>query len=871
MAMVQRKGIITIKKDIVSTQKTTLANLPVNIVQSNNYLYGYTFWVNGLYIFDLNDNYQKEVIDTKIYKIFKAKDGTIYAGTDSGLFIIKGKELVNTNLFKGTVHNIFIDTFNNIWLTSGNKVFKLSNGRVERVYTVNNVKDIYIKDFAVDYLGNIYYSIIGEGFFCYSEGILFDMNEKMGLGSAQTSCVTVDNEGNIWLGTIGKGVFCISNLYLTGYTEQNGFSNNYTRAINGSKSGIILAGTYSGVNIFSGEGFSSIKPFSKVYVYDIKEYDSKFYIACSGMNIGFSPFSSITTNNTNLTLLPVPSIAFIDDDIPLAWGSWANVVFYGNITNDSFQIVNKVNLYETTGIPDRVNKIYSISPDLQFAGCVSGLYKIENRIPSKVLDQTFSESTVYDIKQDRDKKLWIASDDGIGIYDASNWKTMNTIDGNNLSVSRAVEFDNEGRVWIGCLQGLCVYDEKNDSALFLNKENGLFSNNVYCLYYDSLRNFMWVGTNEGVMSINIKGFNSYKEVQAKPYITELEAGGRTYSHSFSEIPYSDNTVTIKFSSIYFHSPDLTYRYKFDTEENEWNVTKNTEIELVSLNPGKYTFMLSAKSINGQWSDPVTLNFVVETPFYRSFVFYSFVTVFTVGISILLVTMRIRKIKNVEQEKRLIQARMNELKQYALTSGLMNPHFIYNALNSIQYLINSNNKKQANTYLTKFSRLLRSNLDSAFESYILLELELKKLETYISLESLRFEKGINYTVNIDSSIDPNGFLLPNMIIQPFLENAIWHGVPEGSKEGYVSISFTKNNGNIIIFIDDRGSGYEIGKNQTKDHVSKGISMIIERLELLGGINNKYKTVQIYSRKDENDKIMGTRVQITLNKNLYREVS
>ena len=162
--------------------------------------------------------------------------------------------------------------------------------------------------------------------------------------------------------------------------------------------------------------------------------------------------------------------------------------------------------------------------------------------------------------------------------------------------------------------------------------------------------------------------------------------------------------------------------------------------------------------------------------------------------------------------------------------MMNPHFLFNSLNAIQYFINSNQKEKSSDYLGKLARLVRLFLSHSSEPFITLDNEIKRLKLYLELEQVRFNN-FTYQIHVDTKIDVIKTKIPNMIVQPFIENAILHGISQlKQNDGTIDLHFILENELLIIEILDNGFGLE-DKKQKSDHISKGIQITSERLEIL----------------------------------------
>ena len=233
-----------------------------------------------------------------------------------------------------------------------------------------------------------------------------------------------------------------------------------------------------------------------------------------------------------------------------------------------------------------------------------------------------------------------------------------------------------------------------------------------------------------------------------------------------------------------------------------------------------------------------------------------------------------QLQRIRAEEEKQQARIEALqnKQKAIETRLqslrlqMNPHFLFNALNSVQQMILANEEMVATRYLSKFSKLLRTILVHSDKEFVTLKEELEILHLYIDLESMRFKDSFNYTIECDDNIDTDEIRLPTLLIQPFVENAIWHGLMHKEGERLLQVKFSEHEDSIHCIVEDNGIGREKSRNaklatgQGKQHTSKGIQVSLERLEAMGNGNGGKGSLEIIDLKDENGKAGGTRVKI-----------
>ena len=219
----------------------------------------------------------------------------------------------------------------------------------------------------------------------------------------------------------------------------------------------------------------------------------------------------------------------------------------------------------------------------------------------------------------------------------------------------------------------------------------------------------------------------------------------------------------------------------------------------------------------------------------------------------------------EKQKSIREKEMMELEAKALRAQ-MNPHFIFNCLNSIKSLVQDDKKDKSVAYLTIFSKLIRTLFQNADKKEISLYDEIETCKLYLQLEAMRFDAKFSYHINIDASIDLKSISVPALIIQPFIENSIWHGiVPKGS-DGNVSLNVNRKNGNIEIIVEDDGIGRESSQQNkaatTIGHQSKGVNLTQSRLELDNLLQQRQAKLETSDKRDQQGKACGTKVIITL---------
>ena len=230
---------------------------------------------------------------------------------------------------------------------------------------------------------------------------------------------------------------------------------------------------------------------------------------------------------------------------------------------------------------------------------------------------------------------------------------------------------------------------------------------------------------------------------------------------------------------------------------------------------------------------------------------------------------VKNVRKQDQAKIEMQYKMLELEAFALRAT-MNPHFIFNCLNSIKSLIQQNENEKSVTYLTTFSKLIRTLFNNADKKEISLFDEIETCKLYLQLETMRFDTKFSYAVNVENSIDLKSIQVPALIVQPFIENAIWHGIVPRNTGGHVSLNVLKKNDIVEVAVEDDGIGRETSQQNKSTsglaHQSRGVNLTLSRLELNNQLQQRQAKLQIIDKKDENGMAKGTTVIIKIKEEL-----
>lgn len=350
---------------------------------------------------------------------------------------------------------------------------------------------------------------------------------------------------------------------------------------------------------------------------------------------------------------------------------------------------------------------------------------------------------------------------------------------------------------------------------------------------------LYIASDDGLTIIAETSIGKGLALPPIPYLKSITVNDKVNSLPDQDIKLTGkNDIHLSFGCISYSSSPIIYSYKLEGAEKNWTIGTGSGINLVykNLPKGNYVFKLRVRKSNSGWSKPLELDISIKPTLVEYPVFWAFVVLIAAILFFLVISMiRNQKMKKVEIDHQLIV-----MEQKALQS-MMNPHFIYNSLGSIQYYLLRNEVSEALLHIAKFARLMRQNLDSIKSPLINLEEEVGRIRNYIDLEKNRLENRIDYSIEIDNQLEQIGLFIPSMIIQPIVENSIWHGLAPMKGKGFITISFhVYKPKSIKIIIEDNGIGMKKSMEySSKDsrHQQLGMQIIEKRLYLL---SKKYNT-------------------------------
>ena len=782
-----------------------------------------------------NFNYQENFPDGS-YSSIKTHDDRLVATTFEGELFVSKKPFKKSSLYYKSENHRFRDAYisnnNAIWLNSKHGVLKISDNDT------------------------------------------IELNEQSGLAINDVSVIFKDREHNIWIGTGGKGLLKFSGETFTHFDKKNGLPSDLIISTLEDKNGFFWLSTFDkGVYKMKFKNeieFEQVDYLSKSTVWSSVSTNNKLFF---GSIFGLHSFDGISWKSYyKEDGLPANKITglYKRKNGELLIGTAEGIVIYENGIIKPYNHQNQ----KIINARDFIDK-----NDTLFIGAQIGLYGFYN--DSLIVNKQF-DGGVNSIAEDKEKKLWIGTENGLFIKNKMEIKHFPL---DNRSGSDYINFiiPHESCVFVGTNNGLYEVNIASNEIIHYGINSGLvdLETNLNSAFIDSKAN-LWFGTAAGLIKMDLSK-KHFLIPSAKPKLhllnitvnfenilldKDLLINTENSDYQNLNLKYKNNNISFEFDGIYLTNPSgITYTYKLDGFTDEWSPpSSNRNISFTNLPSGNYSLRVKAISRANIYSDEYTFNFTIDPPFYQTWWFYSFMLVIIAFVLIVIDKIRTKRIERKNYQLNLeFKNKLAQLEQQSLNAS-MNRHFIFNSLNSIQYFINASDKTSANKYLMRFAKLIRKNLDSSHQKngMVSLQDELERLTLYLELESMRFHDKFDYSIKVDNKVETEILQVPAMFLQPFVENSIIHGVlPLVDKKGEIKITVSDHLDHIRIEVFDNGIGIDksIGKKKQApgDHESQGMMITKGRIELLQKISARSIELIGPRQINENDSsIKGTLV-------------
>lgn len=783
-----------------------------------------------------NNTTENSISNDNVWAIEEDRDGQIWICTDNGVNVYFPKTQSYIQLFHDPLNSssissnktstIYRDRYDVLWIgTSQGSIDKMVPAIAQYDYFIHNPFDpnsLSGKNVTAIYEDKGAFLWIGtenglnkmrktdKGYI--NSRIFFSGKNQFMEKDNHITAITGDDRQNLWVGTQSglRGIFAnhrvqTFNLPITSYENEQ--SNIITCLLYDSHKRLWVGTVNNGLNLFDTENkrFYSFRSNPGLQGSLADDYILSLY-EDPDHQVWAGTFSGLKRINVDSTIAGVPYVSF---------------EYYGP--------------RKSTGLleSEPIYALYKHPSDGLYAGTDRGLKKLDPKtnklVPIKQVRST--RGVICGIVGDNQGNLWISTYNGLLKYDPEN----------NMYHDYYALYELHGNIFT-----IGAYNKNAQGVLTFGGVNG-------AIRFDPSS----IRTKDRKAPLVLTSFKVFDEDKNFPI--------RISKVKEIHLSYKENFFTFSFATLDYRLPNKNqYYYFLDGFNRDWvfNGSKNVA-SYTNLDPGSYVFRVRGSNSDGIWNeDDLAIRLTIEPPLWQTWWFRSleFLLILTAPLLIILY------IRRREKKKTDINKKIAELKLQALRAQ-MNPHFIFNTINSIQYFISCNDQKSAFLYLSKFSKLMRQTLENSEHTHISLKSEIDSLRLYMDLQKLRFENKFDYVFQIASKIDTHSYEIPPMLLQPYIENAINHGFNTIKENGLIEISIMAEKNMLICKIDDNGIGINKARARKKatNHHSSGMRLTRERVEILNYEQDSDVSVSVVDLAEIDPERTGTRVIIYLPQN------
>ncbi|MGB0929515.1 MAG: ligand-binding sensor domain-containing protein [Chitinophagales bacterium] len=839
----------------------------------------------------------------EIYSVIQDEKGYIWLATAMGVSRFDGKDFTTFNTSNGLSNNHVLDIkedlIGRIWLLAadgqtgyieGNRIIEEETNLFHNHQMKEGDLIIYYKRSLSLYRDsleqdlfphqkkystsckyeeteqNIWAGTWGGGVYHYTNFKTDSLQTKRYLPQKTITSILKDREGNYWFATLDEGIFLLSNIHVKTYTIDDGLAFNDIHSVAKDSRGHLWLGSSKGT-------LSEIAVDGKV----VNNYDISYSLNA------YNRVNDILLKNNRKWLATDEGLLFFTDKEDL---------FVVNLVSTKELISTKQNRFiwaaryqdpikfdteEAAAVLTLpLQQVSSVCEDLAeniWIGNTQGLqYYADDSL--YFLQDSLLQENISSLAINSENQLWVGTDgNGVLLLDISKPEQPQILlelkekYGLNSDICHKIVIDTDDNAWICTNNGLnqVTFDlnSHNKPKLTIQKYTtleGLPSNHIQDVLIEN--DTVWVASSSGLSFFD----KNIRQKTTPPliHIREVEVWYKdTLLQKRYDLDFNQNNIKISYDGLSFKSQgDMRYQYKMLGVDKEWIVTNQNVIQYPTLTPGAYIFRIYAvDKDNNRSIERAELQFLIAQH-YTQQTWYK--TLIAMLVLCLLTAVSYFLVKYFKERSDL-KRRLVESEQMALRAQ-MNPHFIFNSLNSIQYFITENDKKSANLYLSIFSELMRKVLDNSKKPSILLEDEIEYISLYLNIESMRFKGKFEYEINIAPNIEAEDVFIPPMLIQPYIENALIHGLLQ-KKEGncLLSIKFEQTEDILICTVSDNGIGRTKAaalQNRTLSKSKVGTTNPPKRLSILNKLNKRKIDVKIIDIYDKRNYAIGTRVKILI---------
>lgn len=776
--------------------------------------------VKKIPLFDYNRPYKPYIVS------FDVPHHLVYLCNEKGTFSV-----YNMITKKETLCNIQAEKYEGIF--ERNNLFYFRKDRRITVYQRENyyrLKKIQsytakenIHQLIIDKNNRLWIGLENGGILFFNKPITEKLPPPIKLMDAYTiNDVLVDKDNNVWFTSKKNGIFFIAEKFFKNYINlpiQNNSA--HITAITANSKYIFLGYNESGGGIFDSKKIEDI-------IFEKHGKAEHKAIYANNQTVIFGLSRSIYQYDIGSKKKYILEDVSLKNIVPY---SDSSVIFCGFKGISIYNFVNKNSTLFSVG--ERIYTALPYAKDSLFMGSFKNLYKFNIRTRKKIL---FLEGYYFtDIKKLK-PNLYIGATNVKGLVLFNNKGIIKEItekDGLATDKIKRVDVENENIFWASTNSGLHRIELVGNTTRIntFTQTDGLPSNVVAgCVIR---KDSIYIGTSKGLGAFSTKKLlTQQKFINKKVVINSVVIGGKEYFNFNQKLtgqtPDNDVILNLSFPD-YTSQEKISYKYKIEGLNETWQTSSSSKIILNSIPPGKYTFKVFGLGYNGKQSYVSTdLSFEIQPHFWQTWWFTILMMLSAIGILSFIITLYLQKRRNEKMDALYYEKKIAELELQAIKAQI-NPHFIYNCLNSIQYLLYKKDYTETENYLEIFSQMIRKTLHYSEKTFMPVKEEVEYLSLYLDMEKLRLKDQFNYTISISEKVNDN-WVIPSLLIQPFVENAIKHGV-SGLKDrkGHIEVSFDHIDASLCITIEDNGVGIDNKYKSADTSNSFGVKLSQKRIE------------------------------------------
>ncbi|HPF90351.1 MAG: histidine kinase [Flavobacteriales bacterium] len=809
---------------------------------------------SGLLVWDNGSCKEVVVGDAEakaVNALAEGTDGSWWVGTViDGLFRIRPDGTTEVydeenGLLRNNVRCLFVDDRDRLWIGTKFGLNLLENGRL-KVFTVHQgLPNDNIWCAYQDAEGGLWFGTDGAGALQYAGDRFITFTQRDGICSDLVMNITADARGDLWLGTYDNGICRMDGMAMV--TTLDGLPNNTIWSGMRDRNGNLWFGTSAGPVLL-----------------------------------------------VNGIVQPLPAELLVHEQPVLSLDEGPDgTIWFGMREGLLGMRPDRTVVYHASGPDGPGRSIRSMWHDryghLWMATDNGLVRKADGAFARWTTAEGLSDNTVQCLLPDSKGRLWIGTANGLSCMDGGVFQRIRLAGDLGSNYLDLLVDDGAGRIWAGTNNGLYAFEpdsllKRSTAAEHITLNDGLRGLEFNLNAAGLARGKLLLGSSAGLVYHDLQSDRHERDASPPParitairsFLQPTDWSTRSRGTDADGLPvglqldHRRNHLTFDYLAISLREPDkVIYRYRLVGFDQDWLPPTDARFASYSnLSHGQYAFEVIASTGDGRWSAPASVEFEILPPFWSRWWFYALCALALIGIATAILRYRtLRRERRERTRQLLLRSRMLQLEQQSLNAN-MNRHFVFNALNSIQYHINKQDRSTASRYLTSFAKLIRKNLDASQLDTTTLAEELERLELYLQLEHMRFKDKFEYRIEVEPGLNVSEAKLPAMMLQPYVENSIWHGILPMEGTGTVRIEVSRApEDRIEVRVLDNGIGFQQSmdnKANAGDHISRGIEITKGRADVLRRLD--LTDIRITGPADRLDpgtgRSLGTQVLVSL---------